>query len=139
MDGELVVKRFAGGDVMFKQDSPGSEMYVIRSGKVRIYREHGGQETTLAALGPGDFLGEMAMLTSSPRAATAQAVSDVEVRVVDDSELERCTKDPFVRDLLKSLSTRLRDMDAAVEKASTENEAVREGLSHIHLVRHRYT
>jgi len=138
MNGERSMRVFGDGQVIFRQDSPGAEMYVIRSGKVRIFRELDGQETTLAVLEPGEFLGEMAMLTNSPRAASAQAVGDVEVRAVDQSELMRVTSDPLVRDLLRTLSTRLRAMDAAVEKVSTENVAVREGLSHIHLVRHWY-
>lgn len=138
MNGENLVRSFADGQILFRQGSPGTEMYMIRSGKVRVFREHDGQETTLAVLGHGDFLGEMAMLTDSQRAASAQAVGDVEVRAVDAAELQSVTSDPLVRDLLRTLSTRLRAMDQAVEKASAENAAVREGLSHIHLVRHWY-
>jgi CRP/FNR family transcriptional regulator, cyclic AMP receptor protein len=139
MGSELAIRKVGAGEVIFRQGSPAEEMYVVRSGTVRIYRERDGKETTLATLKQGDFLGEMALLTHSTRAASAQAVGDVEMRVVGESDLTRLARDPIVRDLLQTLSNRLRAMDEAVEKASSENTAVRQGLSHVHLVRHWFT
>ena len=45
-------------------------MYVVLSGKVKIYRGSHGHETTLTVLKQGDFFGEMALLDRQPRSAT---------------------------------------------------------------------
>ena len=55
------------GHVLMRQGASGGEMFVIASGGVRV--ERNGQE--LARLGPGDVVGEMALLSEGPRTATA--------------------------------------------------------------------
>jgi len=62
------------GDVLFREGEHGEVMFVIQSGKVRITKAVKGEEKTLAILGPGDFLGEMAILNNKPRTATAVVV-----------------------------------------------------------------
>lgn len=67
-------REYASDEVLFRQGNPGVGMYVIREGAVEIvYEPTGG---TLAELGDGDFLGELALLNESPRSATAIARSD---------------------------------------------------------------
>jgi CRP-like cAMP-binding protein len=51
-------------------------MYVIHSGKVELTTRKMGKEVTLATLGSGEFFGEMALVDSSPRTATAIAAED---------------------------------------------------------------
>ena len=46
-------------------------MFVIQSGAVRISKSIGGEDKVLAVLGPGEFLGEMAILNGRPRTASA--------------------------------------------------------------------
>ncbi len=60
------------GRVLMKQGSYGSEFFVIISGNVRVERD--GQ--VLRELGPGDFLGELALLGNIARTATATCVDD---------------------------------------------------------------
>ena len=74
----------------------GDEMYVVKSGKVRIFRDSDGDETTLGVLEPGDYFGEMALFDSSPRMANAAAVGDTEVRVVTKAEFEGLDCDPLI-------------------------------------------
>ena len=57
------------GHVLMHQDSSGGEMFVIASGEVIV--ERNGRE--LARLGPGDVVGEMALLSEGPRTATVTA------------------------------------------------------------------
>lgn len=63
-------------DIIFEVNSLGSEMYVIHSGKVRLTTKKMGRDVILATLGPGEFFGEMALVDSSPRTATAIAAED---------------------------------------------------------------
>jgi subfamily B ATP-binding cassette protein HlyB/CyaB len=138
MDGDVAIKKFADGEVIFRQGSQAEEMYAIRRGQVRVYRERDGHETALATLKQGDFLGEMAMLSHAHRAASAQAVGEVELRVVNDADLRCLASDGVVSDLLQTLIGRLRHMDEALETVSATNSAVREGLAHIRLTRDWY-
>lgn len=108
---------FADGDVVFSQGDAAADMYVIRSGKVRIYRTHDGEETTLAVLGPEDFFGEMALFAPGLRAATAVAVGDTEVEAVDRPTFMSLIKDPVVWRILAKMSERVRTADEALEGA----------------------
>jgi CRP-like cAMP-binding protein len=57
----------AAGHVLMREGDPGREFFVIVDGSVRV--ERGG--SVLATLGPGDFLGEIALIDEGPRTATA--------------------------------------------------------------------
>ena len=66
IDGERIVR---AGD-------HGGEMYVIKSGRVRISRQMAGRDVTMSELGPGDFFGEMSLLESLLRDADAVAIGE---------------------------------------------------------------
>jgi CRP/FNR family cyclic AMP-dependent transcriptional regulator len=70
------IKAYQKSEVIFEENAPGSEMYVIHSGKVKLATRKMGREVTLATLGTGEFFGEMALVDSSPRTATAIAAAD---------------------------------------------------------------
>jgi len=69
-----VVLKYQPGQEIIRQGDTGVGAFIIRSGKVEIVQEKGGKETKLAVLGPGDVIGEMALLDEFPRSATARAV-----------------------------------------------------------------
>jgi len=79
---------FAAGTVLFNEGDTGTEMYVIHEGHVRVTRGKGALETTLAVLPPGEFFGEMAIVTSQPRSATATVVEDARLLVLDAHTFE---------------------------------------------------
>ena len=69
----------APGEVVFKEGDAGTEMFGIVSGEIRL--ESQGKE--IATLGPDDVFGEMALLDSSPRMATAVATAESSLAVID--------------------------------------------------------
>src|SRR4051812_15705421 len=74
----LKEQKFVEGDVIFEQGEPGDALYIVLQGRVRIStNDTFGRERVLAFYGPGEFLGDMAVLTDAPRSATATASSDV--------------------------------------------------------------
>jgi CRP/FNR family transcriptional regulator, cyclic AMP receptor protein len=76
-------RSFEPGEVLFREDDPGDTMFVIQQGQVRITKATRDGTKTLAILGPGEFFGEMAILNSKPRNATAEALSPLRCLVID--------------------------------------------------------
>jgi CRP-like cAMP-binding protein len=70
------MKVYGQSEVIFEEGQPGSEMYIVHSGKVRIYRAGEEGEVEIGIIGPGEFFGEMALVDHAPRSATACAVED---------------------------------------------------------------
>jgi CRP-like cAMP-binding protein len=74
------LRRFAGGQVLFTEGEPSEHLYVVRSGRVRVFVQSvHGEEMTLSVLGPGDTLGELSMIDGEPRSASAQALGTTEL------------------------------------------------------------
>jgi len=71
---------FKAGEVVFRQGDKGDLVYVIVSGEVEAVREDpdGGEEHVLATMGPGEYFGEMALLSDAPRTATVRAVTELD-------------------------------------------------------------
>ena len=67
---------FSEGELLAVRGEPGDTLYVIVDGQVQVL---GADERELAVRGPGDFIGEMAVISSKPRAASLVAMSDVRV------------------------------------------------------------
>ncbi len=76
------------GAVIFSEDEPGDCMYLIETGQVKIVSEKGGIERIYSYLGPGNFFGEMALLTGDRRSATVRVVIDAELLVLRKHDFE---------------------------------------------------
>jgi CRP-like cAMP-binding protein len=104
------------GEVLFTAGEKGAEMFVVRSGSVRIAVESRGIEKTLAILGPGEFVGEMSILTDQPRSATATVQEDAELLVVGVRVLEEMIvhNTEIALRLIRKLARRLESADALI-------------------------
>lgn len=118
---QKVLERFArdypAGSIVFREGEPGAEMYVIRSGRVRISKRMGDVDRTLAVLDPGDFFGEMAIVSSRPRSATATVVEPASLLSIDAGTLEtmlRGNLEIAVR-MIRRLAERLAAADRQIE------------------------
>ena len=79
---------FAGGSIVFHAGDPGDALYIVRDGEVELYiKDTVGQKIVLATAGPGDMFGELAMLDEGSRTATALALRDSDVLVLDRGDL----------------------------------------------------
>ncbi|MCK5154485.1 MAG: cyclic nucleotide-binding domain-containing protein [Spirochaetales bacterium] len=74
--------RFQKGDTLFKFGDTSREMYIIRTGSVRVVIYKNEQMITLTELGKGHYIGEMSFLTGVPRSATVIAERDLMVSVI---------------------------------------------------------
>lgn len=107
----LLKKRFTNGQPLFQEREPGREAYLIRSGYVSIWKDDGGRRVELATRGPGEIIGEMALIDNSPRSASVTAKGDVEVEIITQKDLAGMMEqvpEPVTR-ILQQLLKRLRD------------------------------
>lgn len=70
----------AEGTVLTREGQPGREFFVIVDGTAKVTRKG----RRIADLGPGDWLGEIALITSGPRTATVTATSAIDLLVITD-------------------------------------------------------
>ena len=66
--------RLADGELLFSEEEPPRDFFVVLEGKVRISKRIGGEETTLAVHGRGEFTGDVSLITGRRQAADARAV-----------------------------------------------------------------
>jgi CRP-like cAMP-binding protein len=87
----------------------GREFFVIIEGQVRI--DKGG--TTIRTLGPGDFLGSIALVTEGPRTATATTETPSRLLVLTHGAFHRVMDEyPSIRlSVLEALAAQLRELD----------------------------
>jgi len=83
------VRRCAGGEVLFKEGDPADGLYLIRRGSVMISRIIAGREVVLSYLSAGNYVGEMALITETPRTATVKAAVTTEVVVLNADTFKR--------------------------------------------------
>jgi CRP/FNR family cyclic AMP-dependent transcriptional regulator len=119
-------KHLRSGEVLFKEGDVGDEMYLIRSGKIRIVKDLEGTKKTLAVIGEGEFFGEMALLDKRPRSAAAIAETDAKLIIVDrNAFLSSVNKNPFIKYIIETLTTRLRKTNNMLKYFSVPNEKIR--------------
>jgi len=101
---EMELESHDEGSVIIAEGDPGSSMYLIVSGEVKVYTRgtgKGGGSLYLAKLGDGDFFGEVSVLTGKPRTATITASQRTELLRLDKEKLDNAlAKYPGIRKVL---------------------------------------
>ena len=110
-------KEVPKGTILFRENEPGQEMYIIQSGKVRISKKVREIDKTLTILGKGDFFGEMSILNNKPRSATVEVIEDAKLLVIDPQTFEKMVRNNAEISLriIKNLSARLQEADNQIE------------------------
>jgi CRP/FNR family transcriptional regulator, cyclic AMP receptor protein len=113
--------RYARERAIFNEGDPGTALYMIAKGRVKISQSSpDGKERTLVLLGAGDVFGELALLDGDPRSADAVVVEDAELLVVPREDfLSFVMQQPQVAmNLLVVLTKRLRRTNLLVHDAA---------------------
>ena len=101
---EMELETHDKGSVIINEGDPGTSMYLVASGEVKVFtRGTGGSSGSvyLARLGEGDFFGEVSVLTGKPRTATITASQRTELLRLDKAKLDGVlSKHPGVRKVL---------------------------------------
>jgi CRP/FNR family transcriptional regulator len=115
------MKIYRESEVIFEEGSFGSEMYVIHSGKVKLFRRSDGVDIEVGMLRAGDFFGEMAIVDNAPRSTNACAAEDGACLIGLDQNkfLFLVSHQPaFVLKIMHVLCERIRSLSDAVYQNS---------------------
>jgi CRP-like cAMP-binding protein len=74
--GQLQSEKYQAGQVLFHEGDPGDKFYIVESGELLVTRSVEGQTIELSRRGPGDYIGEIALLEDKPRAATITCTAE---------------------------------------------------------------
>jgi CRP-like cAMP-binding protein len=117
---KLQAAPYLAGDVLVRQGADARRLYLIVDGRADVFVESAnGDRAKVAELGPGDFFGEMGLLTGEPRTATVVATTSMLCYRLD--------KDPF-RDLVVSRPDVAEEISTVLAKRRAELDATRENL-----------
>ena len=122
-------RTYREGEVIFVQGDIGRALFVLESGAVELtLAGPGNTSTPLYKLKPGDFFGEMALLESLPRTATATAAEKTHLHLLSKSKLDALLHaEPrigvtIMRHLARLLSSRLRRQSSDAKLVPAKND-----------------
>jgi CRP-like cAMP-binding protein len=109
--------RYGAGERVFTDGDLGTTMYIVQSGKVRLFRVVDGGKRVHGMMEKGDFFGEMSILEGLPRTISAEAVEDSELIEINSMTFDKMIKGNIeiaIR-MLRKLSIRLREAERRIE------------------------
>lgn len=104
--------------LLIQEGDPGERFYLLRKGRAKVYLGNAdGREVILSVLGPGDFIGEMALVDDDPCSASVMTLEETEIVSIGKSEFQKVmvSSPSMAPNLLKALSRRLREADLQIE------------------------
>src|ERR1700716_3724665 len=121
----LKERKFSENEEIFAQGETGEGMYVILQGRPRIATtDNFGRERVLAFYGPGEFFGDMAVLTGEPRSASANASTNLRLLQLrkDDFDMLVATSVGIMRGMLRVMVERQTTMNTRLTQEANANQ-----------------
>ena len=112
---------FEAGRNVMTIEQPGEAVYIILHGTVKIHIEQGERDVILAILGTGDLLGEMSLIDSVGRSASAVALESSLLLWMDKITFNYILDNftPVARNLVRIMSSRVRLSDQLIQALAT--------------------
>lgn len=100
---------FRAGERLFEKGDEGDAAFIVLDGEVDVLVPVGSGETSVAVLGPGQIVGEMAVLTDQPRSTAIAARTDLRVMRFDRGMVLNLLREfpDFALELIRVLAQRL--------------------------------
>lgn len=114
-------RTFEKNEMIYMAGDKGEKLYVINSGKVKIARiTDTGKEQVIRVLGPGEFMGELSLFSTSTLKDNGQALSETVVCIIDGKSLKLLMKKhpEIAFKVMEELSERLEDTESLIENIS---------------------
>ena len=97
-----VVTTTAGQDVIVEGEQ-GDTLYIIEEGEFDCFKVINGSSTYLKTYKPGDFFGELALITNKPRAATIRCLQDCHFAVIQKEDYQKVLQKIEQKNLIKKI------------------------------------
>jgi CRP/FNR family transcriptional regulator len=122
-----VPRSYEAGQVVFRENDEGDTCFVVRSGAVKITREHGGRTIALAELRAGDMFGELSMFGGEVRSATAQALEPTHAVALLAGDVRRllASNPEIALKMLEAMANRVRATNQRLANQSFQTVAGR--------------
>jgi signal transduction histidine kinase len=106
------------GEIAWEQGDTRYSMFVVLSGQIRVYKQVGDQEFALVTHDPGEFTGEISMLTGAPAIASGRAVGETRVMRIPIDQFRKFVADcpSFSEPVLAALARRFREVDSSLRE-----------------------
>lgn len=117
----FVRRHFSAGELLFSEGDPCRGLYIIDSGRLRIFKSSaGGREQVLAMEGPGSSVAELPVFDGGPYPASVSAVDDAQILFISRQDLRAfCLEHPEVAlKMLAVVGARLRRLVGIIEELS---------------------
>jgi CRP/FNR family transcriptional regulator len=114
-------RRFAAGEIVFREGDASNTCYVIRSGHACAVRENSnGRSITLARFGPGDMFGELAMLDDERRSATVETLDETDTIAILGPDMRRLLREhpEIAVKMIRALGRKLRQTNERLARQS---------------------
>jgi serine phosphatase RsbU (regulator of sigma subunit) len=110
--------RLSQGVYLFEEGNRGRYFFLIKEGEIEIFTTSGDMKLSLAVRGPGEFIGELAMLDMSPRMASARARTESVLMVIPREEFHHLLEasPSAARNLLYTILPRLRHTEVVLRE-----------------------
>ena len=116
-------KIYEPGTVLFYEGDPASKLWVINEGRIQISKRVFTEEIVLEILGPGEFCGELSLVTAAPQAVTATVIEPARLLVIDATQFEamiRANGELSMR-MMRKLAGRLNEAQFLVSALQMRN------------------
>lgn len=118
--------QYGADERVFTEGELGTTMYIVQSGKVRLFRMVEGQKRVHGTMEKGDFFGEMSILEGLPRTLSAEALEDADLIEINSMTFDKMIKGNIeiaIR-MLRKLSIRLRETERRLEELHTRGPQI---------------
>ncbi len=118
----LTRKGLKKGEILFREGETGRQAYLVQQGTLQAVVNESGKTIELGKIGPGDIIGEMALIQDSPRSATVLAETEAYVIVISPQLMKNKLEDadPTIKAILDRMTSIIKE----------ENEPLQQLLYH---------
>lgn len=122
--GKILDRRFVpAGQIVIEQGNFGNRAFLIESGKLEVFMiDRKGRDVKLAEAGPGDIVGEMALLDGGKRSASIRTVENSVLIAISPQDVHQSIGDPrgIFAQMMRVMVERLKDTNAQLIKQNME-------------------
>lgn len=115
------------GERIFTEGEVGTTMFIVQSGRIRLFHEDAGKPALVAEMEKGDFFGEMSLLEATPRSMSAEAIDGAEL-----IEINSTTFDRMIRSNIEIAVRMLRKLSGRLQKTEGQLASLRKSVDDGH-------